>query len=77
MTNLDGVLKSRDFTLPIKVHLVKIMAFPVVMYACETWSIKKTEHRKIDAFELWCWTRLLSLLDCKEIQQVHPKGNQC
>ena len=59
MTNLDSILKSRDITLPTKVHLVKAMVFPVVMYGCESWTIKKTECRRIDAFELWCWTRLL------------------
>ena len=59
MTNLDSILKSRDITLPTKVHLVKAMAFPVVMYGCKSWTIKKTEHRRIDAFELWCWKRLL------------------
>ena len=59
MTNLDSILKSRDITLPTKVHTVKAMVFPVVMYGCESWSIKKTEHRRIDAFELWCWRRLL------------------
>ena len=59
MTNLDTILKSRDITLPIKVHLVKAMVFPVVMYTCENWTIKKAEHRRIDAFELWCWRRLL------------------
>ena len=59
MTNLDSVLKSRDITLPIKVCLVKAMVFPVVMYGCESWTIKKAEHRRIDAFELWCWRRLL------------------
>ena len=59
MTNLDNVLKSRDITLPTKVHLVKAMVFPVVMYGCESWSIKKAEHQRIDAFELWCWRRLL------------------
>ena len=77
MTNLDSVLKSRDITLPTKVHLVKAMVFPVVMYGCESWTIKKAEHRRIDAFELWCWRRLLrEPLDCKEIQPVLPKGNQ-
>ena len=76
MTNLDSILKSRDITLPTKVHLVKAMVFPVVIYGCESWTIKKAEHRKIDAFELWCWRRLLSPLDCKEIQPVHPKGDQ-
>ena len=59
MTNLDSILKSRDITLPTKVHLVKAMVFPVVMYGCESWTIKKAECRKIDAFELWCWRRLL------------------
>ena len=59
MTNLDSMLKSRDITLPTKVHLVKAMAFPVVMYRCESWTVKKAERRRIDAFELWCWRRLL------------------
>ena len=59
MTNLDSILKSRDITLPTKFHLVKAMVFPVVMYGCESWTIKKAEHRRIDAFELWCWRRLL------------------
>ena len=59
MTNLDSILKSRDITLPTKVHLVKAMVFPVVMYGCESWTIKKAEHWRIDAFELWCWRRLL------------------
>ena len=59
MTNLDSILKSRDITLPIKSHLVKAMVFPVVMYGCESWTIKKAEHKRIDAFELWCWRRLL------------------
>ena len=59
MTNLDSILKSRDITSPTKVHLVKAMAFPVVMYGCESWTIKKAEHQRIDAFELWCWRRLL------------------
>ena len=59
MTNLDSILKSRYITLPTKVHLVKAMVFPVVMYGCESWTIKKTEQRRIDAFELWCWRRLL------------------
>ena len=59
MTNLDSILKSRDITLPTKVHLVKAMVFPVVMYGCESWTVKKAEHRRIDAFELWCWRRLL------------------
>ena len=59
MTNLDSILKSRDITLPIKVHLVKAMVFPVVMYGCESWNVKKAERRIIDAFELWCWRKLL------------------
>ena len=59
MTNLDGILKSRDITLPTKVYLVKAMVFPVVMYVCESWTIKKAEHQSIDAFKLWCWRRLL------------------
>ena len=59
MTNIDSILKSRDITLPTKVHLVKAMVFPVVMYGYESWTIKKAEHRRIDAFELWCWRRLL------------------
>ena len=59
MTNLDGILKSRDITLPTKVHLVKAMVFPAVMYGCESWTVKKAEHWKTDAFELWCWRRLL------------------
>ena len=61
MTNLDSILKSRDITLPTKVHLVKPMIFPVVTYGCESWTIKKAEHQRIDAFELWCWERLLSV----------------
>ena len=61
MTNLDSILKSRDINLPTKVCLVKAMVFPVVMYGCESWTIKKAEHRKIDAFELWCWRRLLEV----------------
>ena len=59
MTNLDSIFKSRDVTLPTKVHLVKAMVFPVVMYGCESWTVKKAEYRRIDAFELWCWRRLL------------------
>ena len=76
MTRLDSILKSRDITLLTKVHLLKAVISPVVMYGCESWTINKTEHWKIDAFELWCWRRLLSPWDCKEIQPVHPKGNQ-
>ena len=59
MTNLDSILKSRDITLPTKAHLVKAKVFPVVMYGCESWTIKKVEHKRTDAFELWCWRRLL------------------
>ena len=59
MTNLDSILKNRDITLPTEVHLVKAMVFPVVMYGCESWTVKKAEHRRINAFELWCWRRLL------------------
>ena len=70
-------MKSRDKTLLTKVHLVKAMVFLAVMYGCESWTIKKAEHQRIDAFELWCWRRLIeSPLDSKEIQPVHPKGNQ-
>ena len=77
MTNLDSILKSRDNTLPTKVHLVKAMVFPVVMYGCESWKVKKAERRRIDALELWCWRRLLRvLLDCKEIQPVLSEGDQ-
>ena len=77
MTNLDSILKSRDITLPTKVHLVKAMVFLVVMYGCESWTIKKAECLRTDAFELWCWSRFLkSPSDCKEIQPVHPRGNQ-
>ena len=77
MTNLDSILKSRDITLPTKVHLVKTMVFPVVMYGCESWTIKKAERRRINALKLWCWRRLLkSPLDSKEIKLVNPKGNQ-
>ena len=77
MTNVDSILKSRDITLPTKVCLVMAMVFPVFMYGCESWTIKKAEHRRIDAFELLCWRRLFeSPLDWKEIQPVHPKGHQ-
>ena len=69
MINLESRLKSRDITLPIKVHLFKAMVFPVVLYGRESWTIKKVEHRRIDAFELWCWRRLESPLDSKEIHQ--------
>ena len=73
MTNLDSILKSRDISLPTNVHLVKAMVFPVVMYGCENWDIKKAELRSIDAYELWGWRRLESPLDCKEIQPGRPK----
>ena len=77
MTNLDSILRSRDITLPTKVHLVKAMVFPVVMYGCESRTIKKAELQRIDAFEQRCWRRLFeSPLDCKEIQPINPKGNQ-
>ena len=69
-------LKSRDITLSTKVHLVKTMVFPVVMYGCESWTIKKAECQRTDAFELWCWRTLESPLDYKKIQPVHPKGDQ-
>ena len=76
MTNLDSVLKSRDITLPTKVCLVKAMVFPEVMYSCESWTIKKAEHWSIDAFELWCWRRLLRVhWTSKEIQPVNRKRN--
>ena len=85
MTNLDSIFESRDNYFASKVHLVKTMVFPVVMYGCESWSIKKSECRRIDDFELWCWRRLFlffflektleSPLDCKEIHPVHPKGD--
>ena len=75
--NLDRKLKNRDITLPTKVCLVKAMVFPAFMYGCESWTIKKAECQRIDAFELWYWIRLLRVpLDCKGIQPVHPKGNQ-
>ena len=77
MINLDSILKSRDITLSTKVHLVKAMVFPVVTYARESWTIKKAECRRSDAFELWCWRKLFeSPLDCKKIQPVNPQGNQ-
>ena len=77
MINLDRILKRRDITLPTKVCIVKAMIFPVVMYRCEKWTIKKAEHQKIDAFKTWCWEKTLeSPLDCKEIQPVHPKGDK-
>ena len=76
MTNLDSILKSRDITSSTKVRLVKAMVFPVVMRRCESWTIKKTKCQRTDAFELWCWGRLESPLDCKEVQPVHPTGDQ-
>ena len=71
MTNLDSIFKSRDIALPTKVHLVKAMVFPVVMYGCESWTVKKAERRRIDAFELWCWRRLL------RIPWTARRSNQC
>ena len=76
MTNLDSIFKSRDITLPTKVHIVEAMVFPVVRYRCESWIIKKAECQRTDAFKLLCWRRLESPLDCKEIKPVSPKGNQ-
>ena len=78
MTNLDSILISGDITLPTKVRLVKAMVFLVVMYGCESWTVDKAERRKVDAFELWCWRRLLRVpwTACKEIQPVYPKGDQ-
>ena len=78
MTNLDSILKSRDIPLPTKVCLVKAMVFPIGMYGCESWTIKKPKRQRIDAFEPWCWRRqdLENNLDCKEIKPVSPKGNQ-
>ena len=76
MNNFDSILKSREIILPAKVCRVKAMVFPEVMSGCESWTIKKAEHQRTDAFELWCWATLESPLDCKGIQPVHPKGNQ-
>ena len=76
MTNLDSILKSRDITQPTKACLVKAMVFPVVTHGCESWTVKKAECLRIDAFALWCWRRLLSPLNCKEIQPVNRKENQ-
>ena len=75
MTNLDNIFKSRDIILPTKVCIIKAIVFPVVMYACECWTIKKAESQRIDAFELCCLRRLLRAMDRKEIQPVNPKGN--
>ena len=76
MTNLDSILKSKNITLLTKVHIVKAMVFPVVMYGCESWTTKKAECQRTDALELWCWKRFLSPLDCKDIKPINPKGNQ-
>ena len=77
MTNLDNRVKSRDITLPTKVHLVKAVVFPVVMYGCESWTVKKAERQIINAFELWCWRRLLRVpWSAREIQPVHSEGYQ-
>ena len=77
MTNLDSILKSRDITLPTKVCLVKAMVFPVVMYGCESWTVKKVEHQRIDAFELWCWRRLLRVpWTAGRSIPVHSKGDR-
>ena len=73
MANLNSVLQSKDIILPTEICIVKAMVFPEVMYGCESWTVKKVEHRRIDAFELRCWRRLESPLDCKEIQPVHSK----
>ena len=75
MTNLDSIFKSRDITLPSKVRLVKAMVFPVVMYGCESWTVKKAEHQRIDAFELWYWRGLESPIVSKKIKPVNPKEN--
>ena len=75
-TNLDNILKSRDITLVTKVHIVKAMVFPIVMYGCESWTMKKAECQRIYAFELWCWRIVESPLDCKAIKPVNPKENQ-
>ena len=76
MTNLDSILKSRDINLSTKFHLVKAMVFPIVMYGCESWTLKKVECWRIDAFELWCWRRLLRVPCTARIQPVHPEGDQ-
>ena len=76
LTYLGSILKSRDIALPTKIHIVQAIMFPLVIYVCESWTIKKAEHGKIDAFKLWCWRRLLSPLDWKEIKLVNSKGSQ-
>ena len=76
MTNLDSIFKSRDITLPTKVCLVKALVFPVVMYGCESWTIQKAEHQRVDAFELWGWRTLGNPLESKDIKPVSPQGNQ-
>ena len=76
MTNLDSIVKSRDITLPTKVCLVKAVIFPIAMYGCESWTIKKAERWRIDAFELWYWRRLSRVFELQEIQSIHPKGDQ-
>ena len=76
ITNLDSVLKSKDTTLLTKVHIVKAVVFPIVMYTSESWTVKKAERQRIDAFELWCWRRFLSALDSEEIKPGNLKGNQ-
>ena len=76
MRDLDSILKSRDITLPTKVHIVKFMVFPVVLYGCENWTMKRVGSQRIDAFELWCWKTLESSLNIKEIKPVNLKGNQ-
>ena len=76
MTNLDSIFKSRDITLLTQVPLVKAMVFPMVMYGCESWTVKKAERRRFDAFELWCQRTLESPLDCKEIQPIHSREYQ-
>ena len=77
MTNLDNILKSRDITLPTKVCLIKAMVFPVVLYGCESWTVKKAERQRIDAFELWCWRRLLRVpWTARRANPSHPKGDQ-
>ena len=76
MTNLDSILKSRDITLAAKVHLVKAMVFPVVIYRCDSWTLKKAEHQRMDVFELWCWRRLLRVLWTARRSNQSPKRDQ-